>query len=50
MVKEGIMLGHKVLIHGIEVDQEKIEIIENLSPPTIINGIKSFLGHARFYR
>ena len=48
MVKEGIMLGHKFSIHGIKVDQEKIEIIEKLSPPTIIKNIRSFLGHARF--
>ena len=50
MVKEVIVLGHKVLIHGIEVDQSKIEIIEKLSPPTIIEGIRGFLSHAKFYR
>ena len=50
MVKEGIVLGHKVSIHGIEVDRAKIETIEKLSPPNTIKGIRSFLGHARFYR
>ena len=50
MVKKGIMLGHKVSIYGIEVDQTKIETIEKLSPPTTIKGIRSFLGHVEFYK
>jgi hypothetical protein len=28
----------------------KIEVIEQLPPPTNVNGIRSFLGHAGFYR
>jgi len=35
---------------GIEVDRAKIEVIEQLSPPTNVKGIRSFLGHAGFYR
>ena len=27
----------------------KVSIIRNLMPPTIVKGIRSFLGHARFY-
>ena len=50
MVQEGIVLGHKVSAHGIEVDKAKIEVIEQLPPPTNVKGILSFLGHARFYR
>ena len=50
MVKEGIMLGHKVSVRGIEVDQAKIEAIEKLPPPTSIKVIWSVLGYARFYR
>ena len=50
MVKEGIMLGHKVSCQGLEVDQAKIEIIGKLPPPTSVKGVRSFLGHARFYR
>ena len=50
MVQEGIILGHKVSAIGIEVDRAKIETIENLPPPTSVKGIRSFLGHARFYR
>ena len=50
MVQEGIVLGHKVSKKGIEVDRVKIEVIEKLPPPTIVKGIRSFLGHAGFYR
>jgi len=35
---------------GIEVDRAKIEVIEQLPPPTNVKGIRSFLGHAGFYR
>lgn len=50
MVQEGIVLGHKVSAGGIEVDKAKIEVIEQLSPPTNVKCIRSFLGHAGFYR
>ena len=50
MVKEGIVLGHKGLQKGIEVDKAKIEVIEKLPPPICVKGVRSFLGHARFYR
>jgi hypothetical protein len=39
MVQEGIVLGHKVSEHGIEVDRAKIEVIEQLLPPTNVKGI-----------
>jgi hypothetical protein len=35
---------------GIEVDRAKIEVIEQLPPPVNIRGIRSFIGHASFYR
>ena len=50
MVKEGIVLGHKIFAKGIEVDKAKIDVIENLPPPVNVKGIRSFLGHAGFYR
>ncbi|GJW07713.1 reverse transcriptase domain-containing protein [Tanacetum coccineum] len=50
MVKEGITLGHKVSSAGLEVDKEKINVISKLPPPINIKGIRSFLGHASFYR
>ncbi|GJR88704.1 reverse transcriptase domain-containing protein [Tanacetum coccineum] len=33
-----------------EVDKAKIDLISKLPPPTNVNGIRSFLGHAGFYR
>ncbi|XP_075504542.1 uncharacterized protein LOC142541980 [Primulina tabacum] len=50
MVQEGIVLGHKVSEKGIEVDKAKIEVIKNLPPPASVKGVRSFLGHAGFYR
>jgi hypothetical protein len=44
------MLGHLISERGIEVDKAKIEVIEQLPPPTNVKGIRSFLGHVRFYR
>ncbi|KAJ9558642.1 hypothetical protein OSB04_013256 [Centaurea solstitialis] len=50
MVEEGIVLGHLVSKRGLEVDKTKLEVIEQLPEPTTVKGIRSFLGHARFYR
>ena len=50
MVQEGIVLGHRISARGIEVDKAKIEAIEKLSPPSLVKGIRSFLGYAGFYR
>nr|GEY29410.1 reverse transcriptase domain-containing protein [Tanacetum cinerariifolium] len=50
MVKEGIVLGHKISKKGIEVDKANIEVISKLPHPTTVKGIRSFLGHAGFYR
>nr|GEX69943.1 reverse transcriptase domain-containing protein [Tanacetum cinerariifolium] len=44
MVKEGIVLGHKISKKGIEVDKAKIEVISKLPHPTTVKGIRSFLG------
>nr|GEW46818.1 hypothetical protein [Tanacetum cinerariifolium] len=46
MVKEGIVLGHKISKKGIEVDKAKIEVISKLPHPTTVKGIISFLRHA----
>ena len=50
MVTEGIVLGHMISAAGLEVDHAKVSIIRNLMPPTTVKGIRSFLGHAGFYR
>nr|GEV24631.1 reverse transcriptase domain-containing protein [Tanacetum cinerariifolium] len=39
MVKEGIVLGHKISKKGIEVDKVKIEVISKLPYPTTVKGI-----------
>ncbi|KAJ9544689.1 hypothetical protein OSB04_024396 [Centaurea solstitialis] len=43
MVREGIVLGHKILKDGLEVDKAKIDTIWKLHPPTNIKGVRSFL-------
>ncbi|GKB55372.1 reverse transcriptase domain-containing protein [Tanacetum coccineum] len=50
MVKEGIVLGHKISKSGLEVDRAKVEVIAKLPHPTTVKGVRSFLGHAGFYR
>ena len=50
MAQEGIVLGHSVSKRGIEVDKAKIEVIDKLPPPKSVKDIRSFLGHAGFYR
>ena len=42
MVKEGVVLGHKVSKAGLEVDRANINVILELPPPTNIKGIRSF--------
>ena len=50
MVQEGIVLGHKISMRGIEVDKAKIDVIEKLPPPINVKGVRSFLWHVWFYR
>ena len=50
MVREGIVLGHRISKKGIEVDRAKIDVIEKLPPPITIKVVRSFLGYAGFYR
>ncbi|XP_047257916.1 uncharacterized protein LOC124890090 [Capsicum annuum] len=48
MVKGQIVLEHKILKKGIEVDKAKIEMIEKLPPPICVKGIRIFMSHAGF--
>jgi hypothetical protein len=50
MVKQGIVLGHVISHQGIEVDKAKVDLICNLPPPRTMKKIRSFLGHASFYK
>ena len=50
MVIKGIVLGHRISIARLELDQAKVSIIKTLLPPTTVKRIRSFLGHVGFYR
>nr|GEU86093.1 hypothetical protein [Tanacetum cinerariifolium] len=43
MVKEGIVLDHKISMSGIEVDGAKVDVIAKLPHPTSVKGVRSFL-------
>nr|GEX62779.1 reverse transcriptase domain-containing protein [Tanacetum cinerariifolium] len=49
MVKEGIVLSHKISKNGLEFDRAKVDVIAKLPHPTTVKGVRSFLGHASFY-
>ncbi|XP_055800404.1 uncharacterized protein LOC129869830 [Solanum dulcamara] len=49
-IKERIVLGLKVSKDCLELDKAKIKVIEKLPPPVSVKDIRSFLGHAGFYR
>nr|GEX95516.1 hypothetical protein [Tanacetum cinerariifolium] len=44
------VLGHKISKQGIKVEKAKVDVITKLPHPTTVKGIRSFLGHADFYR
>ncbi|XP_050916114.1 uncharacterized protein LOC127131226 [Lathyrus oleraceus] len=50
MVEHGIVLGHIISKKGIPVDPTKVNVISTLPYPSCIHEIRSFLGHAGFYR
>ena len=50
MVKEGIVLCHRISENGIEVDRAKVKVIERIPPRISVKGVRSFLGHAGFYQ
>ncbi|RDY10726.1 Retrovirus-related Pol polyprotein, partial [Mucuna pruriens] len=50
MVTERIVLGHLVSNKDIEVDKAKLDIITSLPNPASMREVRSFYGHAGFYR
>ncbi|GKG18577.1 hypothetical protein Tco_0372875 [Tanacetum coccineum] len=42
MVKEGIVLSHKISKSGIEADKAKVDVIAKLAHPTSVKGVRSF--------
>jgi len=49
VVEQGIVLGHVVSKNGISIDPAKIDIISQLSYPSFVKEVRSFLGHTGFY-
>ncbi|GJZ34573.1 reverse transcriptase domain-containing protein [Tanacetum coccineum] len=50
MCRDGIMLGLKISKSRIKVDHAKVDVIAKLPHSTTVKGVRSFLGHACFYR
>ena len=50
LMQEGVVLGHFISAIGIQVDLGKIEVIQTLPIPSKLKDIRSFLGHAGYYR
>ena len=50
MVRQGVVLGHIVSGEGLEVDNAKIEVIQNLSLPGTVRDLRSFLVQVGFYK
>ena len=50
MITTSIIPGHIIISKDIEVDKSKIELIANLPIPKSVKEVRSFLGHAGFYR
>eukprot|EP00253_Pinus_taeda_P025813 PITA_25813 len=47
---EGTVLGHIISEQGLQVDPNKIAIIQKVPPPQKVRDVQSFLGLARYYR
>ncbi|GJR88121.1 reverse transcriptase domain-containing protein [Tanacetum coccineum] len=45
MVKDGIVLGHKISKSGIEVDKAKIDVIAKLPHLTSVKGVRMYTDH-----
>jgi len=50
MVEQHIVLGHIISSKGIAVDPAKIYVISQLPYPYFVRDVRSFLGHAGFYK
>eukprot|EP00253_Pinus_taeda_P018144 PITA_18144 len=50
LMTEGTVLGHTISQQGLEVDPNKISIIQKVPPPQKVRDVRSFLGLAGYYR
>ena len=49
LMTEGTVLGHSISQQGLQVDPNKIEIIQRVPPPQKQRYVRSFLGLAGYY-
>jgi len=47
---KGTVLGHAISQQGLQVDPNKIDIIQRVPPPQKVRDVRSFLGLAGYYR
>eukprot|EP00253_Pinus_taeda_P004185 PITA_04185 len=50
LMTEGTMLGHAISQQGLQVDPNKIAIIQRVPPPQKVRDVQSFLGLVGYYR
>eukprot|EP00253_Pinus_taeda_P021739 PITA_21739 len=50
LMTKGTVLGHIILQQGLQVDPNKIAIIQKVPPPQKVRDVQSFLGLAGYYR
>jgi len=50
LMTEGIMLGHTISQQGLQVDPNKIAIIQRVPTPQKVRDVRSFLGLTGYYK
>ena len=50
LMTEGTVLGHAISQQGLQVDPNKIAIIQRVPPPQNVRDVRSFLSLARYYQ
>jgi len=50
LMTEGTVLGHSISQQGLQVDPNKVDIIQRVPPPQKQRDVRSFLGLAEYYR
>ena len=50
LMTEGIILGHAISQQGLQVDPNKIAIIQRVPPPQKVRDVQSFLGIVGYYK
>lgn len=49
-VTEGKLLGHLVGKHGVRIDPERVDAVDQIQKPKSVKGIQSFFGQINFLR